>query len=334
MARILCAKSGILFTCEHFPISFTSGEEHHPIFDAPLKRLWKYYPKWQAAQLNEIDSYLLFLAYLNATELVEFRTAAIRTAQTAQLVASNMQQLVSCIGRISAVKTPRFVLPRFIVSHDTRNLLNVKHWIEIWESQYRDFANGLAAQDLRTKLQRRESALERLIRNPSIKPERYANLLAQWADEAAAFPTFNVKIRNTVIPCNEYWKDIIVKCYSQVDIIQIDKDDLVELIEHCEENLENYSVGTLFSHHLFAALRSGLQTINGFFDIGKPTFTLLSDDSDVGASNLQLLINDAPVSEPRRIDYPSEFAFLKARMKWKLAQSAAPESASNTSVNI
>jgi len=326
MARILCAKSGVQFQVEHFPISFTMGELHHPIFDAPLKRLWKYYPKWQSAELGEVDSYLLFLALLNATELVEFRTAAMRTGNTAQIVASNMQSLVSCIGRISGIKTPRFVLPRFVVSRDTATLGNVKHWIDIWDSQYADFVNGLAQQDLRTKLQKRESALERLIKNPSIKPERYAHLLAQWAAEAAAFPVFTTNIRGTILPLSEYWKDLIIKCYSSIDIIQINRDDLVELIEHCEDNLENYSMGSIFSHQLFSTLRGGLQTIDGFFSIGSPTFSILSDNDDVGESNLQLLINDAPAFEPHRKDYPTEFAYLKARMKWRLASASTPTS--------
>ena len=103
MAKILCAKSGIQFTVEHFPISFTQNECHHPIFDASLKKLWKYFPKWQAGELTDTDSLLLFLAYLNATERVEFRTHIWRTTHTNQLVASNMEHLYYVIGKISAI---------------------------------------------------------------------------------------------------------------------------------------------------------------------------------------------------------------------------------------
>jgi len=85
MATILCHYSGIEFRCEHFPIHLTSGESHHPIFDAPLPKLWKYFSKWQAGELTETDSYLLFIAYMRATEMVDFRTAIRRTPATPKI---------------------------------------------------------------------------------------------------------------------------------------------------------------------------------------------------------------------------------------------------------
>ena len=325
MAKILCAKSGIQFNVDHFPISFTQNECHHPIFNASLKRLWKYYPKWQTGELDEIDSYLLFLSLLNATDLVEFRCAALRHQNTTNIIQQNMELLYSTIGHIAAIRNPRFILPRFVISPETKKLDNVKHWIALWQDTYLDFCNGLKNQDLKTKLQKREAALERLIKNPAIKPERYSHLLAQWACDAGQFPTFPLSIKGSNISIAEYWKDIIQKCYNSTEIIQIEKKDLIELLEHCEENIE---LGSIFSYQLFTTLREGLETIDGFFGIGNTTFSILSGDDDVGQSNLQLLINDAPVSEPRRMDYPSEFAYLKAKMKYSLAISST-----NTNTN-
>lgn len=324
MAKILCSKSGVQFNCDHFPISLTQNESHHPIFDVSLKRLWKYFPKWQNDELTEIDSYLYFLSLLHSTELVEFRTAALRHAQTDAIIASNMESLYSTIGKIVQIRNPRFVLPRFVISHDTRNLTNVRHWLEVWNSQYEDFCNGLRDQDLRSKLQKREAALERLIKNPSLKPERYSHLLAAWAAEAAQFPDFPVNVNGNVITCSQYWQDIIQKCYVSHDIIQIPEADLKEVLAHCEDSIE---MGSIFSHQLFTTLREGLSTLQGFFSIGSTSFSILSGNDDIGESNLQLLINDAPVTEPRRIDYPSEFAYLKAKMKYSIAASASVSTA-------
>lgn len=325
MAKILCAYSGIQFNVEHFPIHFTSGELYHPIFDAPLKRLWKYYPKWQAGELNDIDSYLLFLSLLNATELVEFRVAASRHAQTDSIISQNMESLYETIGHIVSIRNPRFILPRFAITPDTRNLSNVKHWLAVWNEQYSDYQNGLKDQNIKTKLQKREAALERLIKNPAIHPQRYSHLLANWASIAGQFPTFPLSVRGNTISCSEYWQSIIQSCYNQVDIIQIERKDIVELLEHCENEID---LGSIFSYQLFNTLREGLQTIDGFFGLGNTTFSILSSDSDVGESNLQLLINDAPVSAPNRKDYPSEFAFLKAKMKYSLASTSASTSTS------
>lgn len=322
MAKILCAKSGIQFQCEHFPISFTQNEVHHPIFSASLKQLWKYYPKWQAGELNSIDSYLLFLALLNSTDLIEFRCAAIRHNHTDSIVSSNMESLYRTLGHIAAIRNPRFVLPRFVISHDTRTLANVKHWLELWEDNYQDFMSGMKRQELKSRLQKRESALERLIKNPAIKPEKYSHLLANWASIAAEFPVSETTLPNgTKTTISEYWQSIIMKCYNSVDIIQIERKDLVELIEHCEEWIE---LGSIFSYQLFTTLREGLDTIDGFFNIGnQTTFAIIGDGDSVESSNLQLLINSAPTTAPKRTEYPTDFAFLKAKMKWNLANANA-----------
>lgn len=332
MAKILCNLSSLYFNVEHFPIHLTQNETHHPIFDVPLKRLWKYFPKWQAGELDQIDSYLLFVSYLHATELIEFRVAASYNDKTDSIVSQNMESLVEIIGNIVSVRNPRVIFPRFVVSHDTRNLSNVRHWISLWKDVYTDFTNGLKAQDARTKLQKREAALERLIKNPAIHPHKYAHLLAQWASIAGNFPEFTIQYRGSTISCNEYWQDIITKCYRQEEIIQIERTDLQELLTHCEEYIE---LGSIFSYQLFTTLREGLETIDGFFGIGNTTFSILGANDDVGESNLQLLINDAPVEPPKRTDYPSDFAFLKAKMKWSLAASQSTmQSSSNVLENL
>lgn len=329
MAKILCSKSGIQFQCEHFPISFTQNECSHPIFSASLKQLWKYYPKWQAGELNSIDSYLLFLSLLNSTDLVEFRTSAIRHTHTDSIVSANMESLYRTLGHIAAIRNPRFILPRFVISAETRTLGNVKHWLEIWEDQYTEFASGMKQQELRSQIQRREIALERLIKNPAIKPEKYSHLLANWASIAGEFPTGKTTLPNgSIVTISEYWQDIIQRCYRSIDIIQIERKDLVELIEHCEEYIE---LGTIFSYQLFTTLREGLQTIDGFFSIGTQTvFAIVGDGDSVEESNLQILINSAPTEAPKRTEYPTEFAFLKAKMKWNLASSQAAASSSQS----
>jgi hypothetical protein len=318
MAKVLCAHSGIEFNVSHFPISLTQNELSHPIFYVPLKRLWKFLPKWQAGELDSVDSYLLYLSLLQSTELVEFRTAAIRHAHTDSIISQNMESLYDCIGRIVSIRNLQFVLPRFVITPDTRNLSNTKHWIALWNDAYADYCTGLKDQNVKSKLQKREAALERLIKNPAIRPERYSHLLANWASIAGEFPTSQCNINGNTMSISEYWQSIIQACYTATEVIQIPRNDLYELLEHCEEYID---LGSIFSYQLFNTLREGLQTIDGFFSIGSTQFSILSNDSDVGASNLQLLIDNAPVSEPNRMQYPNEFAFLKAKMNWAISQS-------------
>lgn len=330
MSKILCSKSGITFQCEHFPIYLSQGETHHPIFDVPLKRLWKYFPKWQQGELTKTDSFLLFLSYLNSTELVEFRTHVWQRPDTDKIIASNMEYLFYTIGKIITIKHPKFSVPRFVVSNETRDLSNVHYWIKSWEESYHDFCNGLKDQELRSRLLRKESALERLIKNPALKPERYAHILADWASEAAAFPDFEMRdSQGNETTLSEYWKDIIMRCYKAESIISIPEKDLSELLAHCEENLD---LGTVQSYHLFNTLREGLETLQGFFSIGSATFSILGSNDDVGIENLKLMVASAPLEMPKRTEYPSDFAFLRAKMKYQLATAATSNSneSSNT----
>jgi hypothetical protein len=326
MAKITCCKSGIEFNCDHFPIAFSQLDElHHPIFSAPLKRLFRYFPKWQAGELTETDSYLYFLALLNATEMCEFRTSANYTrhnSQTAQIVNSNMESLFYTIGRIITIRHPRFVIPTFVISSDTCDLTNVSEWIKCWESAYYSFCNGLKDQVLRSKLERKESALERLIKNPALKPQKYAHILADWASSAASFPSFQIRDQNgNETSIDSYWRQIIQLCYQKESLLSVPESDIAELLAHCEENLD---LGSIQSYHLFNTIREGLQTVQGFYGSGPTVFSILNDslsESDaIGDAQLQLIINDAPKSKPLRTAFATEFAFFKAMSKYNMAQ--------------
>lgn len=317
MATILCRYSGIEFKCDHFPIHLTQGETNHPIFDVSLKRLWKYFPKWQSGELTEIDSYLLFIAYLNATEMVDFRCPVFRTPDTPRIIQSNMENLFYTIGKIITIKHPAFSIPRFVVSPDTRDLNNVRYWIQTWTDSFEDFCNGLKDVELRAQLERKAHGLEKLIKNPSLHPSKYAKLLAAWCADAADFPIFTMKDPfGNETTCSEYWQELIIKCHTNTAVITIPERDLVELIDHCETNLDG---GSIQAYHLFDTIRLGLDTLKGFFSIGSPTFSILNPGDDVGVSNLQLLIDSAPLMPPKRTEYANEFQFIKAKMKYSLS---------------
>lgn len=322
MATILCSKSGIEFKCDHFPIHLTQHESHHPIFDVKLPRLWKYFPKWQAHELTETDSFLLFVAYLNATEMVEFRVACKRRPNTAQIIQANMEGLFHTIGRIITIKHPKFTVPRLVISSDTADLSNVRYWIQTWDQAYADFCDGLKNQELKSRLLRKEQGLERLIKNPSLNPKKYAHLLASWAAESAVFPEFMVDVNGNEMSCSDYWQEIIVKCHTDTNIISVPEKDLAELIEHCEEHLDG---GSIQAHQLFVTVRQGMETLQGFFSIGSPSFSILNESDSVGDVNLKLLVDSAPLEMPKRTEYANEFQFIKAKMKYNLMQSQLNE---------
>ena len=271
-----------------------------------------------------MDSYLLFIAFLKSTELVRWSSAVQRTEHTDSIVSQNMERLVKMVYRINETKHPALALPSFSISKDTCHLGHIGTWLKIWETGYEDFLAGMKKQTAYSELVKKEMVLERLIKNPHMKPEKYGHILADWADRAGEFPTFPVTYESNTITCSEYWKLIIRKCYNTESIISIPAKDLQELITHCEENIE---AGSIYSFQLFSTLREGQSRMQSFFGLGEyislssenPGFRILDSAASVEDANIQAMIASAPTEKPTRIQFPSELAFMKAKFKWETA---------------
>lgn len=319
MARVLCALSGIEFQVEFLPIPIHTREVAHPIFSLDQKRLIHLIGRWSDGSLDSTQSYLLFLALLNSTEQIEWRTPASRTSQTPSIVANNMEQLVLVVGRCELIRNPRFTLPKFSINQETKDLSNVSHWIESWHNCYTEFLSGNRQADLRAKILRREEALEKLIKDHSKRTGSYVRMLADWAVEAGEFPTGQI----LGIRICDYWKDIIIKCVSDSQIFTIPRADLEELIEHCEDYIPH---GTIYAHALMETLRAGLAKQKNYLGLGdldlsisETKFRVLSADDSVESANIMAMIDSAPISIPDPKDYPNKIAYLKAKMRYDMS---------------
>jgi hypothetical protein len=349
MARVLCAYSGVEFKVEHFPIYLDQRECYHPIFCLSQRKLIALSPKWAAGELTNIDSYLLFLALLNSTELVEFRSPAFLTEHTDSIVANNMTSLLRICSKINTVKHPELALPRFVLSVDTRDLSNVANWIEMWHSSYSEFADGYRTYSHSQRVLRREEALERLIKNPLKTPDSYAKTLADWAAIAGKFPTGTIPYDGQQVELADYWKMIIRKCARAESIFSIPEIDLRDLIDHCEEYIP---AGDIYSFELFKLLRLGASRQASFLGLGdyipslygKPNapnnWVVLSEDTSVETANKLAMVAAAPEVEPRQDMYPNKLSYLKARANWDMAIrfkhkdiGASNNTSSNTSSN-
>lgn len=324
MAKILCAYSGIEFTCEHFPVTLHAREAYHPIFNVPQKKLLSFMGKWAANELTPTDSYLLFLALLNSTDKIEFRVPVSVNPFIPAIVANNMELLSRAIIHMNTVANPSVVFPNFAITPETKFLSNVRHWIECWENEYNSFKSGYVSYHDSQRMLRREQALERLIKNPHKPVSSYANQIAEWAEQAAHFPTFIIESPFTKqsIPINIYWKDLIVKATRDESLYSIPEEDLHELLEHCEEKMEVY--GSIYTNTLFTVLRNAIKRQKNFLGLGNydasSTFTILDDPTDTESANMAALIAAAPTEEPRPEQYPSKFEYMKAKMRWDMSQ--------------
>lgn len=329
MAQLTCSKSGVLFSCEHMPIQLNSQEFAHPMFSVSKKKLLSISGLWAAGKLSPTENYLLYLSLLDSTGLIEWRTPAKYTAKSPQIIANNMETMIHIIGKIDVISHPSFALPRFAITSDTSDLSNSYHWLQSWIENYNDWIEGYkhSSAEERKALEIRENALHKLIKTPSSEStESLAHVLSEWAVLAGNFPSGNIPhhISRKQIPLSDYWKLIIRACAHEEKIWQFPRGDILDLIDHCEDNI---IMGTIYSHSLMKLLRSGLKKYDdylGFGDIdlgGKTTsFQILSSDTSAETANMQTLIMTASESEPKVSQYPSKFAWLKAHSKWALAQ--------------
>lgn len=321
--KILCSRSGVEFTCEHFPGTFYSREAYHPVFSLPQKRLLSYTGKWAGNELTRTDSYLLFLAILSSSDQIDFRSPAVRTEQTDSIIALNMEHLVRTVIKLNSVTAPSVVFPRFVISPETKGLQNVHHWIEAWETAYQDFQDGYKSAHESRKLIIRETALQRMIKNPHKSISEYAGQIAEWAALAGEFPQFLVQspFNNLQITCSDLWKSIITRAARDEYLYQIPAPDLQELIEHCEDKIP---VGSIYSNALFKLLRHAQERQKNFLGLGdidvRSTYTLLDESTTVEAANMRALVDSAPLEQPRPEQYPTKFKYLQAKLRWEMAQ--------------
>lgn len=338
--RILCANSGIEFTATHFTnLILDEKQEVHPVFSLDTKSLLNLAPKFLAGELSATENYLYYLSLFNSSGLVEFHTAASYTSSTQQIIAQNCAPLIRFteilhnIGHESARQN--LELPKFAITLDTRDLAGTKYWIQLWLDNYQDWQNRYKSRTLAQKLLQHESVLEKYLKDHSSDPRKFASRVADWAADAAGFAGDTYLVADGTendkpIPFNEYWKKLIRMCVSEERIYAIHEGDISELIDHCEETIDH---GSIHAHFLMSKLRGALKLKKTAFDLGDfdlarnklingpgATFSILEDETNILASNIQTMIDGAPLTEPKLIDYPNRISWLKAKAKWQLAQ--------------
>ena len=337
MSNILCNKSGILFHCEYMPISLSNREYYHPLFTLPKKRLLALAGDWAVGKIPKTESYLLFLALLDSTSLIQWRQPARYTDKTNAIVANNMENLLHIIGKIDVIKHPTFTLPQFVISYDTGDLSNVHHWIQTWIGIYNDWHTGYKFAATERLLERREQALEKLIRSEHVVAADKNNKIllatndklginiAEWAADAGSFPKslMTHPFIHTPITISDYWKQIIRASIDMSKIWYYPQKDIEELIDHSEDYISH---GSIYAHTLMARLKGGLQKKADFesfgdFDLDSEDtrFTLLDAETDNYTVNKMAAINAAPKDEPKRENYATHFLYIKAKLNWSLA---------------
>ncbi|HYP43331.1 MAG TPA: hypothetical protein VEQ18_04855, partial [Candidatus Nitrosocosmicus sp.] len=297
------------------------------VFSIPQKELLNIYNKqlqssnWQAP----IDQYLLFLSLFNSTELVEFRNPAQYLGSiTDSIIANNIAPLVKAIYKINSINNKNFRAPKIVIDSTNSSLENFPALIQCWQDVISDYSDYYHKANIRESAKTREEALTILIKRESPKT---ASLLADWAAKAGEFPTSIIYADNiNPITISQYWKEIIIKSFVPSQAPDIDKDDLADLIDHCEEYIPH---GTVAAAKLMKVLRLALLTKNDFLGLGELTpasalFTIAPDDLSNEDKFRLTQIHNAPTTEPNKNHFPDTRAgklqFLIAKSRYDAAK--------------
>ena len=343
--KILCAFSGVEFHCEHLPLSISTREIAHPIFNFSTKKLLALCAPWSKGELTPTESYLTYLSLLHSTGFIEWRASALYTPKTSAIIANNMEQLFHIVAKISILdknKTRGLTFPHFVMSQETRDLSNSYHWIQIWDKQYRDWNDDIAERnhEQMLELNRRTNAVEKLIKTPHKRIEDYPKILAAWARVAGDFPTFAVWINGKYVEKADYWEQIVIKCAKEETIWNVPEADLNELLAHCENQLiapvekdGSYRLGegSLHATALMRYLRKGQMMQKNYLGLGDidlasksgTAYRILKPNESAEDANIQNMIDTAPTKEPLKHMYPSLMEYVKAKARWTIAQNYA-----------
>jgi hypothetical protein len=343
--RTICQISGLVLDIPLLSGVSDSKQFTHPVFGCSQSRLILLALKdIQEPTLGEKEKFLLFLSLLNSTTLINWQVPAKFTVHTNKLIAQNITSLLDVIGRIGVIKHPKFQLPSLVINSENNDLENIGTILNTWNKGIDSFLDGNREQAAFEEVQRRTNILTRWLlatrskdnaKNPKNATNmKFATQLAEWAVVACEFPQDYTLILESgkEVDCSAYWKQIIIaSCTGQLELYPIqDAEALLDWItQYCEP-------GTLYSNTLINKLNDAIVKIktahlNCEELIGGSSIDALAASQNAGDINKLTVIQNAPMSEPIRGNYPDtkagNFEYLKALGAWKLKQSfSRPES--------
>lgn len=326
--KFTCPYSGLEFTCTYFA-GMRETPMTHPIFELPTKSLLARARDFHTNTITREERRLLYLATLHSSGMVEWRVSA---TPSDALILQSYQRLVHTMGWLCMydynAKLARRVgpaFPKFVISKDTRNLSNIAYWLDCWEDAKSDYESGMRRESTIERMKRRENSLLKLVRTPSKTQEDYAWLLAQWAADAAEFPT-NIEVNiadSGKMSLKDYW----ILLMTDKNIYGHREQDYQELIEHLEDNLEH---GSTYAHEVMKLVRGKLSRQKSSLGLGdifndeeleklaNNPFTIITDS--IEKENVRNLAVDAPLTEPARANFKTLVDYLNARAKWLLSK--------------
>lgn len=288
--------------------------------NAPLETLLSRAGNWSNGELAPVEQYILFIALLKSTDLVKFETAA---KPKRNIVVANMPRLLKVAAWVGFMRTKTY-LPSYVINEDTAGLSNIHNWLDSLQEAKDTFNAGHWTIGSYDKLNRRQEALERMLKSPTRNEHRFTGLLTDWALTASQA---DVKLDKSRL---EYWTAIFRARGNELANIPLD--DIMDVVDYMELHLDSYK-GGIFARAALHHIRSqaAKKERGDFFgildedifnfdpvDVLENPFKLLPNDAPQ-QRNLKQLAAEAPLVKPERENYPNSFSYLRDLAKYNIA---------------
>ena len=311
--RCLCKYSGTVFEVPNFARTSTQSY-YHPVFSLPLEDLLRLSKDFFHNRLNKTESRILFAALLKYTDLVKDWDCPIDPTDT--IVAQNMEAMlatVTWIDTVTAYQKRHIVFPRYAITHYSRSLSNIAHYLDQVADARKAWENGYRDRDILENLKRKEEALEKLIKSPARDVETYAKNLAAWAMVAGNVP----------IHLHETWTKIFT--LRGLGILGAETEEIELLLEHMELSLPEYNntrngFGSIQTHAVLGHLRNILRKNRGstMFTIDDTPFTI--EERTTEMLNKEAIAATAPAKRPEKKDYASLVEYIRAKIAFEMRE--------------
>lgn len=317
--KLLCRYSGLAYQTDYFQED--KMVDCHPIFRASQRDLLAKARKWGEGKYEENEEKLLFLALLNSTGAVDFKTPA---SPSRSIVLQNMEALFKLVAWHEHVNPGTFKLPTFRVSDYDYTLSNVHVWITSWYECRAEWMRTGDRKALQDSLETREFIISKMI-NSGKSAEEMAPRLASWAMIAAKVPLWT----------RDYWTALF-KLKGDAIYDQEHLDGLESCLQWMQDKLfavgsYGAGAGTTYAILTLQLLQSLKERCEGgqLADLlGNEarsfSFSSINEEGEESEEKgvefqgrelvtWKLMAAEAPTEEPKREDYPSLGAFIRAR---------------------
>lgn len=325
--QITCPISGVKMLRAPYLLGLHYAEEH-PIFRTPRHTLVKdnTFLHFFERSRDEEERRLIFLGFLNASDLVTFTCIATPPVETVSKHFIDLYQMVSWLDWATYELAKEISFPRYIVRPDNATLDNVQVWLGSMREIRSDFESKTSKRDLARRAVDERNRISAEITRAIINDQVFNTTAANWVMEYTGLDKH---------PQAKSIRDLLLTKKSNAPYISQEllykvKDLIVEEID-VNHPIFPLVVGQL--NQLLQANKAGF-TFEVEEEMVIDVETGVKTSVDVGTASVKWLEDHlGSTGEPQRSSFPSgdkgQWGWIQATARWKLAQRAPRYSAAS-----